>query len=533
MLSDRNSLEQVSLKIKKGKITLIAGPSGSGKTTLLRHLKKELLPKGKRSGKVLYDGQKIEQLEGLRSVKEVGYLFQNPSAQMVMDTVWHEIAFGLENLGMPYEQMKRTVAEIINYFDLQKIYHEDTDKLSGGQKQLVNLAAVMAMHPKVFKRIKDLSGGERGRVSLAKLMLSNANFLILDEPTAQLDPAARKDFLVMLQKLHKEFGLTIILTSHNLEDVMEMSDECVILDDGKVIEQGNPKEVARHLQKTHHPLEQSLPQILRLEEKFQIEPTFSMEEVREQIRKKEYHLIKKTHSERKTVLSISHLYAGYEKGKDVLSNLSVEIKEGEIFVAVGANGSGKSTLLSCMAKQMKFDGKLKCKKKIVYMPQDPTLLFVKDQLFEDLLEMGKEKEVKIDKLLEMADLMREKNSHPYDLSGGQQQMAALIKVLLADPEILLLDEPTKGMDREHSRKFGELLRKFTDQGKTIFIVSHDLEFCAEYADRVGMMFDGKIEGIDEPSKFFAQNYFYTTECAKITRDFEKVIVLPQEVVNVC
>ena len=233
-------------------------------------------------------------------------------------------------------------------------------------------------------------------------------------------------------------------------------------------------------------------------------------------------MIKKTHSERKTVLSISHLYAGYEKGKDVLSNLSVEIKEGEIFVAVGANGSGKSTLLSCMAKQMKFDGKLKCKKKIVYMPQDPTLLFVKDQLFEDLLEMGKEKEVKIDKLLEMADLMREKNSHPYDLSGGQQQMAALIKVLLADPEILLLDEPTKGMDREHSRKFGELLRKLTDQG-----------FCAEYADRVGMMFDGKIEGIDEPSKFFAQNYFYTTECAKITRDFEKVIILPQEVVSVC
>lgn len=506
MLSDRNSLEQVSLKIKKGKITLIAGPSGSGKTTLLRHLKKELLPKGKRSGKVLYDGKEIEQLKDLQSVKEVGYLFQNPSAQMVMDTVWHEIAFGLENLGMPYEQMKRTVAEIVNYFDLQKIYHEDTDKLSGGQKQLVNLAAVMAMHPKV---------------------------LILDEPTAQLDPAARKDFLVMLQKLHKEFGLTIILTSHNLEDVMEMSDECVILDDGKVIEQGNPKEVARHLQKIHHPLEQSLPQILRLEEKFQIEPTFSMEEVREQIRKKEYHLIKKTHSERKTVLSISHLYAGYEKGKDVLSNLSVEVKEGEIFAAVGANGSGKSTLLSCMVKQMKFDGKLKCKKKIVYMPQDPTLLFVKDQLFEDLLEMGKEKEVKIDKLLEMADLMREKKSHPYDLSGGQQQMAALIKVLLADPEILLLDEPTKGMDREHSRKFGELLRKLSDQGKTIFIVSHDLEFCAEYADRVGMMFDGKIEGIDEPSKFFTQNYFYTTECAKITRDFEKVIVLPQEVVNVC
>lgn len=506
MLSDRNSLKQVSLKIKKGKITLIAGPSGSGKTTLLRHLKKELMPKGERTGKILYDGQEIEQLEDLQSVKEVGYLFQNPFAQMVMDTVWHEIAFGLENLGMPYEQMKRTVAEIVNYFDLQKIYHEDTDQLSGGQKQLVNLAAVMAMHPKV---------------------------LILDEPTAQLDPAARKDFLVMLQKLHKEFGLTIIVTSHNLEDVMEMADECIVLDDGEVIEQGKSEEVARNLQKKHHPLEQSLPQILRLEEKFQIEPTFLMEEARKQIRKKEYQLVKRQRSEGKTVLSISHLYAGYVKGKDVLSNLSVEVKEGEIFAVVGANGSGKSTLLSCMAKQMKFDGKLKCKKKIVYMPQDPTLLFVKDELYEDLCEMGKDKEERIDELLNMAGLLKEKQSHPYDLSGGQQQMAALIKVLLADPEILLLDEPTKGMDREHSRRFGELLRKLTDQGKTIFIVSHDLEFCAEYADRVGMMFDGKIEGIDEPSQFFAQNYFYTTECAKITRDFEKVIILPQEVVSVC
>ncbi|WP_410072970.1 energy-coupling factor ABC transporter ATP-binding protein, partial [Anaerostipes sp.] len=160
MLSDRNSLKQVSLKIKKGKITLIAGPSGSGKTTLLRHLKKELMPKGERSGDISYDHQRLEQLDDLRSIKEIAYLFQNPSAQMVMDTVWHEIAFGLENTGMLYEQMKRTVAEIVNYFDLQKIYHKSTDELSGGQKQMVNLAAVMAMHPKV---------------------------LILDEPTAQLD----------------------------------------------------------------------------------------------------------------------------------------------------------------------------------------------------------------------------------------------------------------------------------------------------------------------------------------------------------
>lgn len=506
MLSDKNSLENVSLEIKKGEITLIAGPSGSGKTTLLRHLKKELMPKGKRTGEVLYQGRMLEQLHDIDSVKEIGYLFQDPSKQMVMDTVWHEIAFGLENIGMPYEQMKRTVAEVVNFFDLQSIYHKNTDELSGGQKQLVNLAAVMAMHPKV---------------------------LVLDEPTAQLDPAARKDFLSTLEKLHKEFGLTIIVTSHNLEDIMEMADQCIILDQGRVIEQGSTKDVAGSLQKKQHEFRRSLPQILRLEEKFQMEPTFSMEVVRNGIENKPYDLIRQHRKSGKEVLKIKHLYAGYEKGRDVLSDLSFTIKEGEIFAVVGANGSGKSTLLSCIAGQMKYDGKIKCKRKIIYMPQDPTLLFVKEQLIDDLLEMGQDKKDRIEELLKISGLSKERNTHPYDLSGGQQQMASLIKVLLADPQILLLDEPTKGMDREHIRKFGEILKKLTSQGITILAVSHDLEFCAEYADRTGMMFDGKIEGADKPEIFFKQNYFYTTTCAKITRDFKDVIILPQEVKLLC
>ena len=186
MLSDRYSLEQVSLKIKKGKITLIAGPSGSGKTTLLRHLKKELLPKGKRSGKVLYD------------------------------TVWHEIASGLENLRMPYEQMKRTVAEIVNYFDLQKIYHEDTDKLSGGQKQLVNLAAVMAMHPKV---------------------------LILDEPTSYLDVKYKLEFLSILQEMKHQKKLTVIMSLHELDLAERISDQILCVNGTTPERFGTPQEI--------------------------------------------------------------------------------------------------------------------------------------------------------------------------------------------------------------------------------------------------------------------------------------------------
>ena len=212
-------LKDISFSLEQGQVLSIIGSSGSGKTTLLRHLKKELLPKGKRSGKVLYDGQEIEQLQDLQSVKEVGYLFQNPSAQMVMDTVWHEIAFGLENLRMPYEQMKRTVAEIVNYFDLQKIYHEDTDKLSGGQKQLVNLAAVMAMHPKV---------------------------LILDEPTAGLDPAGRDEILDLIARMHKEKGITVILVSHSMEDIAKYAERLIVVNDGEIAYDDAPKAVFAH-----------------------------------------------------------------------------------------------------------------------------------------------------------------------------------------------------------------------------------------------------------------------------------------------
>ena len=356
-----------------------------------------------------------------------------------MDTVWHEIAFGLENLGMPYEQMKRTVAEIVNYFDLQKIYHEDTDKLSGGQKQLVNLAAVMAMHPKV---------------------------LILDEPTAQLDPAARKDFLVMLQKLHKEFGLTIILTSHNLEDVMKMSDECVILDDGKVIEQGNPKEVARHLQKIHHPLEQSLPQILRLEEKFQIELTFSME-------------------------------------------------EGEYTAVMGESGSGKTTLLNLLAsfdrptsgdiilnglpfrKIQDKDLAVYRRKNLGFVFQDFNLLdtlSVRDNIFLPLVLAGeKTEEMKkrlspLVKVLRISDLL---DKFPYEISGGQKQRTAIARALITEPKLILADEPTGALDSRASHELLHMFEQINQAGQTILMVTHSTT-AASHAKRVLFIKDGTV-----------------------------------------
>lgn len=500
-LENADSLKQVSLHIKKGTMTVVIGTSGSGKTTFLRHLKKELLPNGMREGVIAYDGIPIEQLSSRRSVTEIGYLFQDPSHQMVMDTVWHEIAFGLENIGMPYGQMKRTVAEIVNYFDLQEIYNAPTQELSGGQKQMVNLAAITAMHPKV---------------------------LVLDEPTAQLDPVSRKNFLSMIQKLQEEFQMTVIMAVHNLEDVMEMADACIFLKGGQVQMHGTPMEVAEYLKREKEPMKEALPQTTRLAEIFHLAPTFSMADIREKIGNCSYEVISKTAHRSSAILSISHLYAGYGKNQ-VLKNLSMEIKNQEFFAVVGANGSGKSTLLKCTADQMKYEGKIKSKKKIVYLPQDPTVLFLKDTLLDDLKEAGCAKEEELYRLINLCGLSNQLSTHPYDLSGGQRQMAALIKVLLAQPEVLLLDEPTKGMDRIHVRAFGKLLRRFIKEGMTVFCVSHDLEFCAEFADRVGMMFDGNIEGTDVPEKFFVDNYFFTTQTAKITRDMDNPVILPEYV----
>lgn len=500
-LAAKPALQNITLEIPKDSFTLIAGLSGSGKTTLLRHLKKELLPKGKKKGKVLYKGLAVEDLESEDSVREIAYLFQNPSHQTVMDTVWHEIAFGLENMGMPYKQMKRNVAEIVNYFALQDIYDCDIQNLSGGQKQMINLAALMAMHPKV---------------------------LILDEPTAQLDPVGRKNFLSMIEKLRKEFQITVVMAAQNLEDVMEMADQCVFMRQGMVQKTGTPEDVISYFYQRKDPMKEAFPQIIRLSEVFQIKPGFSMGEVRKSLEKCSYELISKEKECGQDVLKVSHLYADYGQ-KKILDNLSIGLRQREILAVAGANGSGKTTLLKCLAGQMKYDGKVKCKKRIVYLPQDPTLLFVKDRLEDDLRDAARGEELRMETLIDVCDLRDKLDSHPYDLSGGQQQMAAFIKVLLAKPEILLLDEPTKGMDRIHSRKFGNILKKISENGVSILFVSHDLEFAAEFADRVGMMFDGKIEGLDVPEKFFTDNYFYTTASAKITRGMEQPMILPENV----
>ncbi len=501
-LSGKKALEQIQLHIKPGTLTLLTGPSGCGKTTLLRHMKRELLPAGHRQGNVTYQDTRIQDLDPYTSVSEIGFLMQDPSAQILMDTVWHELAFGMENLGKSLSYMKRTVAEVVNYFNLHPVYDKNPQELSGGEQQIVNLASIMTLRPKV---------------------------LLLDEPTAMLDPVARHNFIHLLLRLKEEYAMTIVMVAHNLEDIFDAADSILYMEAGKIQYEGSPLDYANYIVTEKAPYQLMLPEKLRVMAALHKKLTTDGTKIRSAIRESRYHVLNQETHGGSTVLRIGHLYCSYGS-HEVLKNLNLDVKSEEVLTICGANGSGKSTFLKCLMKERPCSGKIRTKKGMRYLPQDPTLLFVKDTLAEDLSETGEDQPEYMNQLIDAFDLGEYLDTHPYDLSGGLRQMAALAKVLLTRPEILLLDEPTKGMDRLHVKCFASMLRRLAKEGLTVLCVTHDLEFAAMVSDRIGMMFDGRLEGLDHPDTFLLDNYFYTTCCAKLTSGLEHPATLPERMV---
>lgn len=514
--ASRPSLDSLDLTIEKGEYVVLCGQSGSGKTTLLRHLKTVLTPYGKRSGGVSFDGTPLEQVSQGAQAAKIGFVMQNPDDQIVTDKVWHELAFGLESLGTDPQTMRLRVAEMASYFGLQGWFHLDVATLSGGQKQLLNLASIMAMQPEV---------------------------LILDEPTSQLDPIAASDFLNTVRKINIELGTTIIITEHRLEDIYHNADRVVVMDRGKIIASGRPREVGQQLWQQSHEMFAALPTPVRVfygsqgagscpltvrEGRNWLTAAFENRHVvvSEPVGKPAMD------SPEDPALKVKEVWFRYEKDSpDILRSVSFSVPKGSLFTIVGGNGSGKSTTLKTLCGICKpyrgnvelFGKSLKAYKPkqlsqscLAMLPQDPKSLFVKKTVREDLAEMCWDKE-KIAQAADLCDITSLLDSHPYDLSGGEQQRAALTKVLLTDPRLLLLDEPTKGLDSFFKKKFARILHRLKGEGITIVMVSHDVEFCAEYADLVSMFFDGQLVTTDTPHRFFGQNSFYTTAANRMSR----------------
>ena len=513
--ANRPTLSGVNLTIEKGEYVVLCGKSGSGKTSLLRHLKSVLTPYGSRSGQVLFDGTPLEQVSQYDQSRKIGFVMQNPDEQLVTDKVWHELAFGLENLGVHQKTIRLRVAEMASYFGLQDWFHREVATLSGGQKQLLNLASIMAMQPQV---------------------------LILDEPTSQLDPIAASDFLNTVRKINIELGTTIIITEHRLEDIYHSADRVMVMEEGRVIASDGPRQVGSLLWQQNSPMFAALPTPTRVFYQSGAEGAcpLTVREGRSWLTKTfenrsltvlEPDMEPEAPKTRENALRIQEGWFRYEKqGQDVLRGVNLEVPKGCIFAIVGGNGAGKSTTLKTICGICKpYRGKVEIFEKpiksygaslyrgcVAMLPQDPKSLFVGKTLREDLREMCRE-EGPIQAVAETCEITHLLDSHPYDLSGGEQQRAALAKVLLTNPKLLLLDEPTKGLDSFFKGKFAEILKKLKAEGITIILVSHDVEFCAEYADLVGIFFDGQIVTIDTPHRFFGQNSFYTTAANRMSR----------------
>lgn len=556
------ALYQVSMEVEEGSFVVLCGKSGCGKSTLLRQFKSVLASHGEKKGEILYGGQNLEDVDLRTQSAEIGYVLQNPDNQIVTDKVWHELAFGLESLGYDTPTIRLRVAEMASYFGIHSWFLKNVSELSGGQKQLLNLASVMAMHPKL---------------------------LILDEPTSQLDPIAASDFLETVRKINRDIGTTVILTEHRLEDVIPWADKVYVMDKGRMIADGTPNEIGEQLRTMGHDMFLSMPAPMQiyagtnsplrcpltvsqgrrwLSEELETKSIkIKKERNQEETAKKKNSIFGKLSSLKKEPekeipeIRIKDVWFRYERDlPDVVKGLSLDIKKGEIFAVVGGNGTGKSTAMSLIARiRFPYRGKIYLEGKEIgkysdddlyhgflgVMPQNPQSLFVKKTVREDLYEVidGKrerkseaypiemKKKDAVEGIVSLTRLEGLLDRHPYDLSGGEQQRLALAKVLLLRPKILLMDEPTKGIDNHYKKELGEILRKLSEHGVTILMISHDVEFCAQYADRTGLFFQGNVVTSEESKKFFAGNNFYTTAANRMARNYFPNAVTVEDVVK--
>ena len=521
---EKKALRNISFTVQQGEFVILCGPSGCGKSTLLRHLKSCLTPHGLFSGEIRYQGKLLAEMSQREQAQQIGYVLQSPENQVVTDKVWHELAFGLESLGYDTPTIRRRVAEIAAFFGIENWFYKNVTELSGGQKQLLSLASVMAMQPGV---------------------------LVLDEPTAQLDPIAAADFLALLGKINRELGTTIILTEHRLEEAFPFATRVIVMNEGAILCDDKPENVGLQLKDKGSGMFLAMPTAMRVwaavETKLDCPQTirdgssFLSQRVDEQAL---LPLVEKEHPTypEEVALECDDLWFRYEKDSpDVVKGFSLKLRKGEFYAILGGNGAGKSTTLKVISGlRSAYRGDVRLQGKLGHLPQNPQTLFVKRTVREDLYEVfrgekiPKEKQdAEVARIVELCGLREFLDRHPYDISGGEQQRTALAKVLLTQPDILLLDEPTKGFDAEFKVTFAFILRRLVAQGTTILMVSHDVPFCAEYAHKCGLFFDGSIVAEGTPREFFSGNSFYTTPANRMARHLIPQAVTVADIIGCC
>lgn len=503
------AISDCTFSVKKGEKIMLCGASGSGKSTLLRLLKRELSPRGELSGNITLMGKDRRELSDRESAEKIGFVMQSPDSQTVCDKVSAELAFGLESFGVKSGEIQSRVGEMAAFFGIEPLYDRDISTLSGGQKQLVALCSVMATDPDI---------------------------MLLDEPTAQLDPVAARELLGILDRLNKEMGVTIIIAEHDPEELFDSCDKILYLAKGKTEFFGTPALTAKYF--VENALEGFLPETAKAFAGLCDDLPLNVRQGRAKLEKLGVTDIPKqavTDTERAEpyALQCKNLWQRYEKNSpDILKGCDLGIRKGECYGLLGSNGGGKSTLLRVICglckpymgavslfgkKQKAYKNGSLFREMLAFLPQEPVTMFVKESVREDLLQSGDK--VTVENVSQRMGIEHLLDRHPWDLSGGEIQKCAFGKILLADPKIIVLDECTKGMDSFAKKALGDILLSLKDEGRTILLVTHDLEFAAQYCDRCGLLFDGKIVAEDNAVEFFSHNRFYTTAAARLIRGF--------------
>ena len=462
------ALKSLSLSVEEGSIVTLCGPTGCGKSTLLKLIKQEIAPEGALDGEIFFEGKKLSLLSPVEQAGKIALLFQNPEDQIVTDKVWHEIAFGLENLGYKRSDMENRIAEILSFFRLESISDESTASLSGGQKQLVLLASLLAISPKL---------------------------LLLDEPISQLDPEAADLFLSTLKRLHDQLGITMIIAEHKIESLLPFTDKLVLMEAGKITAEGKPEEV--------------LPKVRKLLPPLDVKTRFCRETGDTDTPNEEAQKDAPSLGQDKPVLSLRDVYFRYEKKSgDVIRCLSSDFMSGKCYGIFGWNAAGKTTLLNLISGLCKpQEGRITYSKKkpsVSYLPQNVDLMFVGNTIRNDLALVG----LKPDGYPNYVNSFCP-DSSPYNLSGGEKQLLALAKITASSPDIILLDEPTKGLDPNMARVMLEELKRFTKNGKTVIMSTHDLSFAYAAADYCSIMSMGRLTAFKPAEDFFRQNRLYS------------------------
>ena len=513
--TDRPALRDINLEIQDGEFVLITGPSGGGKSSFCRCLN-GLIPHfygGEITGKVEVDGLDTMKHSTKEMATEVGMVFQDPENQLVAMDVEREVAFGLENLAFPFELMAKRMEEALDTVGIASLRHRTVNELSGGEKQRVAIASVLALYP---------------------------NILVLDEPTSELDPKGAEEVLNVVERLNDELGVTVILVEHRLDRVTQHVDRMLVLDNGMIVSDGTPQSVLSDDKVSQSGI--GIPPIIKLVQGLKDKGIgidnipLTVKEGRAALAKVMPLQAKQGNlnlPERKVITSeakqsprpfatlrasaqpmveVKGLYHVYPGDLVALRNISLKICEGEFVAIMGRNASGKTTLVK------HFNGLLKPTKgdvivngvntkgttiadlarKVGYVFQNPN-----DHLFADSVEQeiaftlknlgfkSEGMESLIDQVLERFDLTQYRHRYPRSLSGGEKQRVAFASILVAQPKIIILDEPTRGMEYRLKVELMRFLDEYRKNGNAVILVTQDVETVAEYGDRVILLSEGR------------------------------------------